>query len=113
MVPIIEPELLAEGTHSLGHCAGATALALMTVTRALREAGVSFAATVIKPNMILPGSDSGLDCTPKQVARATVEVLSATMPDELAGVAFCPAGRSPNGPRPTWQRCRTSTPRGR
>ncbi len=96
IVPVVEPELLARGTHSAGKCAAATSLALMTVTRALREADVDFAATVLKPNMILPGASSGRTSRPEEVARATVDVLRTTMPDALAGVAFLSGGQQPD-----------------
>lgn len=95
IVPIVEPEVMMTGDHPLRRCAEATAATLSAVDRALSEAGVDPAGMVLKPNMVVPGLDCAHASTPAEVAAATVEVLSATMPDALAGVAFLSGGQSP------------------
>lgn len=93
LVPIVEPEVLADGTHGLDRTAAVTACVLSAVARALADAGADPAATVLKPNMVTAGTGSA-HRSPADVARATVDVLRATMPDDLAGVAFLSGGWS-------------------
>lgn len=95
LVPVVEPEVLMTGSHSMARCREVTAYVLHAVADELRSFGVDFAATVLKPNMVLPGSSSGEHASPDAVARATVEVLIEQMPAELAGVAFLSGGQSP------------------
>jgi fructose-bisphosphate aldolase class I len=93
LVPIVEPEILAAGGHRIEVCAAATARALATLARALDAAGVDAAAMVLKPNMVTAGEGSRAPSGPDEVARATVDVLRATMPVDLAGVAFLSGGQ--------------------
>jgi fructose-bisphosphate aldolase, class I len=93
LVPVVEPELLAAGGHRLEQCAAATARTLATLARALRDAGVDPAGMVLKPNMVTAGEGSRQPAGPDEVARATVDVLRATMPLDLAGVAFLSGGQ--------------------
>lgn len=95
IVPVVEPEILMDGDHSLWRCASVTATTLTTVTRALTDAGVDFSAMVLKPNMVVPGDGCLQRCTPPEVARATADVLGAVLPDDLAGVAFLSGGQDP------------------
>ena len=95
IVPVVEPEVLMDGDHPLSRCAIATAGALTTLIRALADAGVEPRGMVLKPNMVVPGSESPQRCTPQEVARATVDVLGAVLPDDLAGVAFLSGGQAP------------------
>ncbi len=95
IVPVVEPEVLMDGEHSIRQCAETTASVLTTVARAVSDAGVDPAAMVLKPNMVLPGAQCAQRSAPAEVARATVEVLRAVMPDELAGVAFLSGGQPP------------------
>lgn len=95
IVPVVEPEVLMDGEHSLSRCASATAGALTTVTRALTDAGVDFPAMVFKPNMVVPGHGCPHPRAPSEIARATVDVLGAVLPDDLAGVAFLSGGQAP------------------
>ena len=94
LVPIVEPELLAAGGHRLEVCAAATARMLATLARALEAHDVDPAAMVLKPNMVTAGEGSRAPAGPTEVARATVDVLRATMPTDLAGVAFLSGGQS-------------------
>lgn len=95
IVPIVEPEVLMDGAHSLWQCAATTALTLATVTRALTDAGVEPAGMVLKPNMVLPGSGAMHESTPEEVARVTVQTLRATVADDVAGIAFLSGGQLP------------------
>jgi fructose-bisphosphate aldolase, class I len=95
LVPIVEPEVLMDGDHTIDRCAQATRAALECLVAELDEAGVDFAGTVLKPNMVVPGSTSGQQASPEEVAEQTVATLRAVLPDSLAGVAFLSGGQSP------------------
>ena len=94
LVPVVEPEVLMTGTHSLSQCETVTSLVLLQVVTALQDSGVDFEAIVLKPNMALPGLDSGERATPGQVAEASAATLNS-MPAALAGVAFLSGGQGP------------------
>ncbi|MGH3915794.1 MAG: class I fructose-bisphosphate aldolase [Pseudonocardiaceae bacterium] len=95
IVPIVEPEVLMDGEHSMARCAEVTTAILEQVIVELEEAGVDLAGTVLKPNMVVPGKASGEQAGPDEVAEQTVAVLRAALPDSLAGVAFLSGGQSP------------------
>ncbi len=93
VVPIVEPEVLMDGPHTATACAAATVMILSDVFAELRGAGVRLDAIVLKPNMVVPGRDSGELRTPEQTARDTVETLHQAVPTEVAGIAFLSGGQ--------------------
>jgi fructose-bisphosphate aldolase, class I len=95
VVPIVEPEVLMDGDHTIDRCAEVTAETLRHVVAELAEAGVDLAGTVLKPNMVVPGTTSGQQASPEEVAERTVATLLAVLPETLAGVAFLSGGQSP------------------
>ena len=95
VVPIVEPEVLMDGDHTIDRCAEVTAATLKMVFFELEDAGVDLAGTVLKPNMVVPGSTSGQQASPEEVAEKTVATLRAVVPETLAGVAFLSGGQSP------------------
>jgi fructose-bisphosphate aldolase, class I len=95
VVPIVEPEVLMDGDHTIDRCAEVTAETLRYVMAELEEAGVDLAGTVLKPNMVVPGTTSGQQASPEEVAERTVATLLAVLPETLAGVAFLSGGQSP------------------
>lgn len=94
LVPIVEPEVLMEGSHSLARCETVTSLVLLEVMAELREYGVALEGVVLKPSMVVPGADSGQDASPAEVAGATMAALGG-VPPTLAGVAFLSGGQPP------------------
>lgn len=94
IVPIVEPEVLMTGDHSLARCAEVTASVHAAVRQQLGLLHVDLAGIVLKPNMVIEGEDHPVQSTAEQVAEATVSVLRA-WPAELAGVAFLSGGQSP------------------
>jgi fructose-bisphosphate aldolase class I len=94
IVPIIEPEVLMEGTHPLRRCADVTARVHRAVFAELAAFGVDPAGLVLKPNMVVEGREHPARATPEQIAEATVEVLRP-LPADLAGVAFLSGGQPP------------------
>ncbi|HEY6424272.1 MAG TPA: class I fructose-bisphosphate aldolase [Pseudonocardiaceae bacterium] len=95
IVPIVEPEVMMDGDHSIARCAEVTTAALEYLLAELDEAGVDLAGAVLKPNMVVPGKASGEQAGPEEVAEQTVATLRAVLPEELAGVAFLSGGQSP------------------
>jgi fructose-bisphosphate aldolase class I len=94
LVPIVEPEVLMDGEHTLGRCLEVTAEVLRTVFSQLYTQRVALEGMILKPNMVLPG----LDC-PKQdgmaeVADATVRCLLRAVPAAVPGIAFLSGGQS-------------------
>lgn len=94
LVPIVEPEVLMTGDHSIERCGEVTATVHAAVRQQLSVLGVDLGGIVLKPNMVIEGEDHPTKATPEQVADQTVKVLRA-WPAELAGVAFLSGGQSP------------------
>lgn len=91
IVPIVEPEVLCNGSHEIDVCATVTRLALAAVFAELDAAGVEATGIVLKPNFVTPGLDAP-PVAPAVVARATYDVLRATVPTEVPGIAFLSGG---------------------
>ena len=97
IVPIVEPEVLMDGTpatHDADTCYAATEKSLRAVFDELRIAGINLRGIVLKPNMIVAGKDSPKQATAKQVAEKTVQLLKAVVPAEVPGIAFLSGGQS-------------------
>ncbi|MBC7303629.1 MAG: fructose-bisphosphate aldolase class I [Nocardia sp.] len=91
IVPIVEPEVLCTGGHSLAASAKATGLALSALFTELVDAGVDLTGIVLKPNFVTPGLDAPA-VSPAEVAAATFEALRDRVPAEVAGIAFLSGG---------------------
>ena len=94
LVPVVEPEVRVGGPSTLGHCEAVTSMVLLEVMSELHDYGVDFEGVVLKPNMTLPGGESGEHPTPADVAEATLGTLNG-VPATLAGVAFGASGQRP------------------
>jgi fructose-bisphosphate aldolase class I len=95
LVPIVEPEVLMDGSHPAEHCAAVTAAVMLSLFAELADYEVRLEETVLKSNMILPGAASGETIPPEQVASRTVDALSPIVPRGVAGIAFLSGGQSP------------------
>ena len=93
LVPIVEPEVLMEGDHTLERCRAVTGDVLREVFYHLHDQGVMLEGMLLKPNMILPGSDCSEPRTVEAVAEATVSCLLQTVPAAVPGVAFLSGGQ--------------------
>jgi fructose-bisphosphate aldolase, class I len=94
IVPIVEPEVLMDGDHSLVQCEQATGHTLVAVFEQLRAQRVVLEGMLLKPNMVLPGLKCPQQESVEQVAEATVRVLLRTVPAAVPGVAFLSGGQS-------------------
>jgi fructose-bisphosphate aldolase, class I len=94
LVPIVEPEVLMDGDHTMARCDEVTRDVLSEAFTQLRTARVALRATVLKPSMVLPGKD-GPPSTTDQVARATVRCLIDNVPASVPGIAFLSGGQRP------------------
>lgn len=93
LVPIVEPEILTDGAHSIDRCAQATEAVLAAVYAALSDHHVLLEGTLLKPNMVTPGAEAE-PASPQDVALATVRALSRTVPAAVPGVVFLSGGQS-------------------
>jgi fructose-bisphosphate aldolase, class I len=95
LVPIVEPEVLMDGNHSIETCFAVTVTTWRAVFAELAEQGVALDAIVLKPNMILPGKDHSAQATVEEVGRRTVQALRKTVPAAVPGIAFLSGGQGP------------------
>ena len=94
MVPMVEPEVLMDGNHSIDHCFEATSRCLDALFTYLLEKGVDIKGTILKPNMVTSGSNYSDQADVEEVARKTIDCLKAYVPDDLPGVTFLSGGQS-------------------
>jgi fructose-bisphosphate aldolase, class I len=94
IVPIVEPEVLMDGNHSLHRCYEVTETVLRAVFTALYEQRVFLEGIVLKPNMVVPGMKSGHRASPEEVAAATIRLFKNSVPVAVPGIAFLSGGQS-------------------
>ncbi len=94
MVPIVEPEVLMDGDHSIEDCYNATNRSLNALFEYLEKHGVNLKGTLLKPNMVTSGSNCPTQAGIDEVAKKTIDVLTKNVPQELPGIAFLSGGQS-------------------
>ena len=94
LVPIVEPEVLMDGDHSLEHCDEVTSEVLNIVFAHLRQQDVQLEGMLLKPNMVLPGLDHPDQASAEEIARATVTCLRRNVPAAVGGIAFLSGGQT-------------------
>ena len=94
MVPIVEPEVLMDGDHTIDKCYDVTSRVLDECYKELAIHNVNLKGTVLKPNMVLPGTTCKEKASTEQIAKKTLECLKKNMPTEVPGVAFLSGGQS-------------------
>ena len=94
IVPIVEPEVLMDGAHTIERCYEVTGRVLHAVFNALNEHRVSLEAMLLKPNMVVSGSVCPMQASRKDVAAATVQCLLHHVPAAVPGVVFLSGGQS-------------------
>ncbi|KNA03849.1 hypothetical protein SOVF_205230 [Spinacia oleracea] len=93
LVPIVEPEILTDGNHDIKKCAAVTETVLAAVYKALNDQHVLLEGTLLKPNMVTPGSDSP-KVAAEVIAEHTVTALRRTVPPAVPGIVFLSGGQS-------------------
>ena len=93
LVPIVEPEILMDGTHSIDDCRSATARSLISVFEELDAQNVDLEGIVLKPNMVISGSDAPNRASAAEVARQTIDCFLETVPTNVPGIAFLSGGQ--------------------
>ena len=94
IVPIVEPEVLMDGDHTIERCETVTGKTLDAVYTVLRAHRVELSGTILKPNMVLSGKSCPVQAGVQEVAEATVRCLTAHVPAEVPGIAFLSGGQS-------------------
>ena len=94
MVPIVEPEVLMDGVHSLDICFQVTAKVLDVVFSELNDQKVALNGIILKPNMIISGTNANNRADVVTVASATVDCLTSHVPNEVPGIAFLSGGQT-------------------
>jgi fructose-bisphosphate aldolase, class I len=94
LVPIIEPEVLIDGDHSIERCYEVTEWTLHETFDEVHEHGVELSGLLLKPNMVISGKNASEQAGVEQVARATVECLLRTVPPAVPGIVFLSGGQT-------------------
>ena len=94
LVPIVEPEVLIDGNHTLERCLQVTDETLHTLFNHLYTQEVAFDQMILKPSMVIPGKECPTQASVEAVAEATVNCLLKNVPATVAGIAFLSGGQS-------------------
>ena len=94
MVPIVEPEVLMDGEHSIEDCFSATDRSLKSLFEHLEKYSVNIKATLLKPNMVTSGKESTEQAGIEEVAKKTLDCLVKNVPQDLPGITFLSGGQS-------------------
>jgi fructose-bisphosphate aldolase class I len=94
IVPIVEPEVYMEGTHTVERAFVVTSAVLQAVYDELFHQNVHFEGTLLKPNMVLPGYDSKKQVSDEDIARFTLACFNRTVPGAVSGIVFLSGGQS-------------------
>ena len=94
MVPIVEPEVLMDGTHNIEKCYQVTTDVLNECYNELEIQKVDLTGIVLKPNMVIPGSNCKDKSNSVEIAKKTLDCLKKNVPSEVPGIAFLSGGQS-------------------
>ncbi|NDP48850.1 MAG: fructose-bisphosphate aldolase class I [Sulfuriferula multivorans] len=95
IVPIVEPEVLIDGNHSLARCAEVTEAVQQEIFHALHRHHVVLEHMILKPNMVLPGKEHPVRASAAEIAAATLRVFRRTIPAAVPSINFLSGGLSP------------------
>jgi fructose-bisphosphate aldolase class I len=95
MVPIVEPEVLLDGSHSIDRCYEVIEAVQHAVFHALYRHGVIFETMLLKPSMVTSGKDHPVKATPEEIAEKTLKVLRRTVPAAVPSINFLSGGQTP------------------
>jgi fructose-bisphosphate aldolase class I len=94
IVPIVEPEVLMDGDHSIERCLEVTRATLLAVFAELHAQGIQLDGMILKPNMVLSGNKASNRASAEEVAKATVDCFLETVPAMVPGIAFLSGGQA-------------------
>ena len=94
MVPIVEPEVIMDGNHSIDQCYDVTKNVLLKLFDLLEKEGVGIKGTLLKPNMVVSGTENKYQAPVQEVAEKTIDCLKSSIPSDLPGVVFLSGGQS-------------------
>ena len=94
MVPMVEPEVLMEGGHTVDQCLDVSKRCLNALFSSLKKNEVNIAGTILKPNMVTSGSTNANQASVDEVAEKTLECLKSEVPSNLPGITFLSGGQS-------------------
>ena len=94
MVPIVEPEVLMDGSHDIEKCYQVTTNVLNECYNELEIHRVDLKGTILKPNMVIPGSGCKIKSSSEEIAKKTLDCLKKNVPSEVPGIAFLSGGQS-------------------
>ncbi len=94
MVPIVEPEVLMDGSHDIEKCYQVTTNVLNECYNEMEIHKINLKGSVLKPNMIVPGSECKNKSSSKEIAEKTLDCLKKNVPSEVPGIAFLSGGQS-------------------
>lgn len=95
IVPVVEPEVLYDGTHTLERCGEVVSHTLEVLMYQLVHMKVDLGGVVLKSSMVLPGKNSNHEVSPEEVAEATVKAFQKSLSHELGGIVFLSGGQTP------------------
>ena len=94
LVPIVEPEVLMDGDHTIDRAYTVTSRTLQAVFTELYDQRVDFEGMLLKPNMVLPGYDAAEQVSDDEIAQATIKCFKRTVPAAVPGIVFLSGGQS-------------------
>lgn len=94
LVPIVEPEVLMDGEHTIDRCYEVTEATLQAVFNELFSQRIVFEGMLLKPNMVLAGKDCPQQASPERVAEATIRCFRSVVPAAVPGIVFLSGGQS-------------------
>jgi fructose-bisphosphate aldolase class I len=94
LVPVVEPEILMDGDHSIAICQYWTEKVVAACYKALNDHNVLLEGTLLKPNMVVPGTECKQRATADEIGAATVKALQRSVPPAVPGITFLSGGQS-------------------
>jgi fructose-bisphosphate aldolase class I len=94
LVPVVEPEVLMDGDHTIDQCLEASEATLNEVFANLSRQGVLLEGALLKPSMVLSGNKAANRASPEEVAEKTIECFKRSIPTSLPGIVFLSGGQS-------------------
>jgi fructose-bisphosphate aldolase class I len=95
IVPIVEPEVLLDGSHSIDRCMEVIEIVQLAVFHALHRHHVELEYILLKPSMVVPGKDSGYRASPDEIAEKTLIELRRSVPAAVPSINFLSGGQTP------------------